>query len=136
MPELPKRVDEIDGKKVTVGIVNGCCASLMTLDRESLLERKAVGKSLSKRIDAGIITQTYERDLAGELTKEGERRKALGISLDCPEKNNYQSRSIGAPRKDGDGNGRWKHCVYYLVPVVWDDRTFAYLCSMGEATCL
>jgi hypothetical protein len=118
------RIDEVDGKKVAIGIVNGCRAKLETLERESLLERKAIGKALGKLIEAGFITQTYERGLSGELTKEGERRQAVGLSLDNPDKNNYQRRTIGAPRKDGSTNGQWKHCVYHLVPAVWDGVVF------------
>lgn len=105
-------------------VENGCRASLETLEREAGMERKAIGNSLGKLIDAGFITQTYDRDLRTELTREGKRRLERGLPLDNPAKNNYQRQQMGARRKDGAGNGQWKHCVYHIVPAVWDSVVF------------
>jgi DNA-binding MarR family transcriptional regulator len=137
----PKKQPKLDSVELTVLMVlarkmgrktdlttgeieNGCRAALVTLEHETLMERTAIGRALGNLIDAGFITKTYDRCRLTELTKEGQRRKALGLSLDCPEKNNYQRRPLGRPRDDKSDLGQWKHCVYHLVPAVWDGVVF------------
>src|SRR5579863_2611952 len=109
-------------------IKDGCRAALETLEAESLMERKAIGAALARLTTAGFLIQTMDRDRrylgVGELTKEGLRRQARGLSLHNPAKNNYVRKPIGHPRKNGKQPGQWKHCVYHLVPEVWDSVVF------------
>jgi hypothetical protein len=99
-------------------IKDGCRASLETLERESLLERRAIGKALGRLVDAGIITKTLDRHrrVAGELTKEGQRRKDMGL----PRDDSHVRQPLGRPRKDGSSAAQWQHCIYRANLVVWD----------------
>jgi hypothetical protein len=100
-------------------IKDGCRASLETLERESLLERRAIGKALGRLVDAGIITKTLDRHrrVAGEPTKEGQRRKDMGLPLDA----SHVRQPLGRPRKDGSSAAQWQHCIYRANLTVWDE---------------
>jgi DNA-binding MarR family transcriptional regulator len=112
------------GRETTVEgqIKDGCRASLETLERESLLERRAIGKALGRLVDAGFITKTMDRDrrVAGELTKEGQRLQDMGLPTDA----SHVRQPLGRPRKDGSSAAQWQHCIYRAVVEVWNSIQF------------
>lgn len=118
------------GKENTIKgqLLDGCHLTMDTLQEDSWMERKAICNALTKLVKSGFLRKTMSPrwgNPEGKLTWEGKQRKARGLSLENPAKNNYVAQPTG-PKSKGGKNNWWDHCCYFATEkwdqIVWDER--------------